>query len=77
MQPALQWGWSEVLQNKMVYLLETLVWMKTKDAAKKPPRNQPKLFVPDFMPQPGSEISKGVEVHTTDDIRDILAKPRV
>lgn len=78
MQPALQWDWNEVLQNKMVYLLETLVWMKTKDASKKPPRNQPKLFVPDFMPNQGSrEISKDAEVHTTDDIRDILAKPRV
>lgn len=78
-QPALQWGWSEVLSNKMVYLLETLVWMKTKDASKKPPRNQPKLFVPDFMPKnaPESEISKGAEVHTTDEIADILAKPRV
>ena len=78
MQPALQWGWSEVLQNKMVYLLETLVWMKTKDATKKPPRNQPKLFVPDFMPRQGSsEISREAEVHTTDEIDAILAKRRI
>ena len=79
MQPALQWGWSEVLANKMVYLLETLVWMKTKDAAKKPPRNQPVLFRPEFMPQqsPEGEISKGAEVHTTDEIDAILAKRRV
>jgi hypothetical protein len=79
LQPAVQWGWSEIFANKMVYLLETLVWAKTKDAQKKLPRHRPRLFAPDFMPQhsaPG-EISKGAVVQTTDDVRAILARPRV
>lgn len=77
--PAVQWGWGEILTNKMVYLLEILVWQKSKDAQKKMPRHKPKPFVPTFMPQvsePG-EIGNGAEAHTTDDIRDILSKPRV
>jgi hypothetical protein len=52
--------------------------MKTKDATKKPPKNRPKIFTPDFMPQPqDGEAVKDTEAHTTDEIRDILAKPRV
>lgn len=63
----------------MVWLLETLVWQKTKDATKKIPQHKPKLFTPDFMPNqsPPGEISKGAEVHTTDDIRAILDRARV
>ena len=78
LQPAVQWGWSEILANKMVYLLDTLVWMKTKDAQKKVPKNRPRIFMPDFMPQqsPEGEISKDAVVHTTDDIRALLEKPR-
>ena len=78
-QPAVQWGWSENLANKMVYLLETLVWMKTKDAQKKMPKNRPRMFRPDFMPplsEPG-EIAKDATVHDTDDIAEILARKRV
>lgn len=79
LHPAVQWGWGEVLTNKMVFLLETLVWMKTKDAQKKMPQNKPKFYVPDFMQAPPEEsaINAGKEVHTTDDIRDILSRPRV
>lgn len=71
--PALQWGWSEILTNKMVYLLDVLVWQNTRDSHKKFPRNKPKPFVPDFM---GGDISKDTEAHTVDEVRDILAKPR-
>ena len=63
----------------MTYLLEVLVWQNSKDAQKRAPQNKPKPFIPEFMgiaPE-GSEISKGIEIHTTDDIRDILALPRV
>ena len=74
LQPAVQWGWSEILQNKMVYLLEVLVWQKSKDATKKFPQNKPKPFVPDFMQE---HIDKDTEAHSTEDIRDILNKPRV
>lgn len=77
-QPATQWGWSEILANKANYLLETLVWMKTKDATRKPPQNRPKPYMPDFMPQPKGEdqVAEGTEAHTTDDIKEILARPR-
>jgi len=78
-QPGAQWGWNETLANKTNYLLELLVWMKTKDASKKVPRNKPKPFMPDFMKgtAPPSEINKEAEAQTTDDIRDILSKPRL
>lgn len=76
--PATQWGWSEILANKANYLLETLAWMKTKDATKKFPQHKPKPFVPDFMPSsPEGEMNRDVEAHTIDEIREILAKPRV
>lgn len=77
--PASQWGWDQILANKTNYLLELLVWAKTKDAQKKVPVNKPKPFIPDFLEQPPSEgdANKDIEVHTTDDIREILAKPRV
>ena len=71
--PANQWGWGEILTNKMTYLLEVLVWMKTKDAQRKAPQHKPKPFVPEFM---GGEIGKDAEAHTTDDIKNILAMPR-
>lgn len=74
--PATQWGWAEILANKTNYLLETLVWMKTKDATKKPPQNRPQLFMPEFMEQPQVD-NKDTEAHTTDEIRELLAKPRV
>lgn len=78
--PAVQWGWSEILANKMVYYLETLVWQKTKDAQKKLPQHKPRPFVPDFMggmKSDPADMSKGVEAHTTDEIGNILAMPRV
>jgi len=65
--------------NRIMFHLDTLVWMKTKDAQKRVPMHRPKLFTPPFMPQhsaPG-EMSKGAEAHTTDDIRNILEKKRV
>lgn len=63
----------------MVYHLETLAWMKTKDAQRKIPQHRPQPYVPDFMrtgTEPGT-IDDGKETHTTDDIRDILAMRRV
>ena len=57
----------------MAYLLELLVWMKTKDAQRKAPQHKPKPFVPEFM---GGDVAKDVEAHETADIRDILAMRR-
>ena len=78
-RPEAQWGWKELFLNRIMYSLDTLVWMKTKDAQKKAPLHRPKLFTPSFMPQhsePG-QISKGAEVHTVDEIKDLLSRPRV
>ena len=64
----------------MTYLLEVLVWQKTKDATKKVPQHKPKMFVPDFMKQQTAEqkaINAGTELHEVTDIRDILSMPRV
>lgn len=58
----------------MVYLLETLVWMKTKDAQKKAPLHRPKPYVPEWM---GGEVAKDAEVYTVDELQAILNKPRV
>lgn len=79
LSPSNQWGWDEILASKSNYLLETLVWMKTKDAQKKAPRNRPKPFVPEFMKLPvePSPINNGAEAHYAEDISAILAKPRV
>lgn len=71
--PASQWGWNEILQNKMVYALELLVWMKTKDAQKKSQPNRPVPFVPEFMQ---AIVDKDAEAHTTEDIKNILSAPR-
>lgn len=68
----------ELFLNRIMFSLDTLVWMKTKDAQKKAPLHRPKIFTPSFMPQhsePG-QISKGAEVHTTDEIDRLLKLPR-
>lgn len=72
--PALQWGWPEVLANKTNYLLEILAWQKTRDGQRKRPTQKPKIFVPEFM-QSG-EVGKEAEAHSVDDIKAILAMPR-
>jgi len=79
LQPANTWGWQEVLQNQMVYLLNVIAWQSTKDAARKIPINAPKPFIPEFMRslQTEQQINKDIEAHDVDDIKSILAKKRV
>lgn len=72
-QPAAQWGWMEQLTNKQNYLLELLVWMKTKDARKQSPQSKPKPFIPDFM---GGQVGKDTEALDIDDVKALLEKPR-
>lgn len=78
LSPANQWGWNEIFANKATYLLELLVWSKSKDATKRVPRNKPKPFVPDFLKRPvePSLINKDSELHTVDEVRSILDMPR-
>ena len=75
MQPASQWGWNEVLLNKTNYLLDMLVWMKTKDAQKKQPQHKPKPFIPDFMP--GGQVAKESQAMDIDELKAILSAARV
>lgn len=76
MSPPNQWGWRDVLANKANNLLEQIIWQNSNMGVKKSKQTaKPQPFIPDFMRQPG-ELSKEAEVHTTDDIRDILAQPR-
>ena len=80
-QPANQWGFSEIFANRTNFLLETLLWQNSYDPKKKVEHKskKPKPFVPDFLKQLSktSAINDGSEKHTTDDIRSILLKPRV
>lgn len=79
LQPANHWGWNEVLLNQISYLLNIIAWQSTKDAAKKHPTKAPKQFIPDFMRdmQPERAINKDVIAMDIDDVKAMLAKPRV
>lgn len=81
LQPTNQWGWDEIFANKTNYLLEMIIWQNSYDPKKKHEHkaNRPKPFVPEFMKLPvqPSAINNGSEAHTADEIRNILAKPRV
>jgi hypothetical protein len=78
LQPANQWGWSEVLLNKLNYLAEVLAWQNTKDAQKRAPRKAPKPFVPDFMKnvEETRKLNRDSVVQDVDNIKAILARPR-
>jgi hypothetical protein len=78
LDPTNQWTWQEVLLNKLNFNVEVLAWQNTKDATKKPPQNQPKLFVPDFMRsiEGARAISKDAAVQDIDDVKAFLARPR-
>lgn len=64
--------------NKANYLLDVLTWQNTKDAQKKRPSRQPKLFIPEFMQnvEQTRAINQGSVKHDVDDIKDILNRPR-
>ncbi len=82
LQPQTQWGWQEVFLNKIVFYLETIAWQNATPSEKGKKAHhkslQPKLFVPDFMPQqPGSgDVNKGLVAADTDTIKDLLARKR-
>lgn len=77
-QPANTWGWSEMLLNKVTYLLELLAWQNTEDAANRRTETAPKMFMPPFLEAtPTNAMDPEQETHTTDEIADILSRPRV
>jgi hypothetical protein len=74
--PAVQWGWREVLQNKANHQLDVLIWQNANEGVKKHKQSAyPQPFVPEFMR--GLQSAPDAEKHTVDDIKAILAKPRV
>lgn len=79
-QPATEWGYNEIFQNKMVWLLETLIWQKSFDPKKKAAHMalKPKLFVPEFMQKAMSDegIKKDTQAADVDTIKELLARPR-
>lgn len=66
--------------NKMVFLLETIVWQKSFDPKKKSAHMaaKPKLFTPDFMKKAMDDegIKKDTQAADVDTIKEILARPR-
>lgn len=67
-----------MLLNKLVYHTEILAWQNTKDAQKKPPRNAPKLYVPEFMQAVlgAAAMTKDAAPKPVKDMREYLARPR-
>lgn len=75
-EPANQWGWSEVLLNKIEYALQVLAWQNTNEGVKKVKQTEkPVLFRPDFIKD--KAVDSDIERHDTDSIKELLAKPRV
>lgn len=80
--PSTEWGYNEIFQNKIVHLLETIIWQNStpsKPAEKaKHKAEQPKLFVPEFMKKGNEEAEGGKETMLldTDEIDRILSLPR-
>lgn len=75
--PENEWGWKEVLLNRVVHELKVLQWQKTEDATKRNPSNYPELWLPDFIKDATPEQENDVAVHDIDEIKDILSRPRI
>jgi hypothetical protein len=73
--PAVQWGWREVLANRTNYLLDTIIWQNSNEGVKKHKQTaKPEQWLPEFMK--GVQNTPESEKHTVDDIKAILARPR-
>lgn len=67
-----------MLLNKLNYNVEILAWQNTKDATRKPPKNAPKLYVPEFMQDilGARAMTKDATPKTVKDMKAYLARPR-
>lgn len=90
--PTIAWGWPELFQMIQAHSLRQLVWSKTKDAAKKTPKNAPEMIGPDYILKAMKQAEKmadrggrlGSHKHTpdarifdtTEELDAYLAKPR-
>jgi hypothetical protein len=61
-----KWDLKDHLLATALDRINILLWSKTKDAAKKPPRNFPKR-----IPRPGVDDRKNNAPHMKDTVRDI------
>ena len=73
MNPALAWGWEEVLLNKANYYLELLFWAKTDDGMKG--INKPEPYYPPFIKKPKKNPDeKAMDI---DEIAKVLTAKRI
>lgn len=75
--PSNEWGWQELLLNKIEYYLQVLAWQNTEDAHKKSPQNAPELWLPDFIPKPEKKRNSGEVAMDIDELEAFLSKPRM
>lgn len=75
--PANEWGWSELLLNRIEYCLQILAWQNTEDAHSRHPQHTPEIWLPDFIPKP-EKAKKNPEQQamSVDDIKEYLSRPR-
>lgn len=80
LEPGNEWGWQEVLLNKVAHFLEILQWQKSNQGLSKSKQTPPpKPFVPDFLKHlfAGEANKKDLVSYDTRTIDDILARPRL
>lgn len=82
LQPATQWGWQEVFLNRVMYLLEVIVWQNATPSKKGEKARhmalKPEPYRPPWMPkrQAQSDIKKDTIAADVDTIKDLLSRPR-
>jgi len=82
LEPATEWGYTEIFQNKMVWLLETLVWQNSTPSKKAEQARhkllKPELYTPSFMKKskPKEGIAKDTVAADVETIKAILDRPR-
>jgi hypothetical protein len=82
LQPATQWGWNEVFNNRIVHLLETIIWQNATPSEKgkkaQHMSKKPQIYRPDWMPKThnDSSIKKDTIAADVDTIKELLARPR-
>lgn len=90
--PTIAWGWPELFAMIQTHSLRQLVWSKTKDAAKKVPKNPPQMIGPQYildamkqaekMAERGGRLGKHKHTPdarvfaTTEELDAYLKKPR-
>lgn len=75
LKPANQWGWAEVLLNKIDYILEILAWQNANEGKKVSQQTEkPTIYIPEFMKD---HTDDDTAVQDVDAVKSLLSKPRV